>query len=304
MDKKEIKFFDKNIYRKASIIKNSLQFMEKTEIPLPSVIEISDSGTCNRSCGFCPRSDPEWITEFDKKEFITTELHEKICKQLGELNYSGMIIYSGFNEPLLNKSCYKNIKRTREYVPSSKIELITNGDVLNESRLKRLFEAGLDTILISAYDSKESAEELRELCLKCELKEKEQFLVRHRYLPEEQDFGITMSNRAGYLKNTEYKIEELKSPAKRPCYYPGYYFFIDYNGDVLMCSHDWGKKNILGNLNKSSLKDIWMSQNSHDARDKLFNGKRTFQPCNKCDVSGDLIGGKHFDQWRKYYGKK
>ena len=47
-----------------------------------------------------------------------------------------------------------------------------------------------------------------------------------------------------------------------------------------------------------------MSQNSHDARDKLFNGKRTFQPCNKCDVSGDLIGGKHFDQWRKYYGKK
>ena len=103
MDKKEIKFFDKNIYRKASIIKNSLQFMEKTEIPLPSVIEISDSGTCNRSCGLCPRSDPEWITEFDKKEFITTELHEKICKQLGELDYSGMIIYSGFNEMICIK---------------------------------------------------------------------------------------------------------------------------------------------------------------------------------------------------------
>ena len=27
-------------------------------------------------------------------------------------------------------------------------------------------------------------------------------------------------------------------------------FFVDYNGDVLMCSHDWSKEKILGNLNK------------------------------------------------------
>ena len=24
--------------------------------PLPSIVEISESGTCNRSCSFCPRS--------------------------------------------------------------------------------------------------------------------------------------------------------------------------------------------------------------------------------------------------------
>ena len=28
--------------------------------PLPSVIEISESGTCNRTCSFCPRSDPNF----------------------------------------------------------------------------------------------------------------------------------------------------------------------------------------------------------------------------------------------------
>ena len=26
---------------------------------------------------------------------------------------------------------------------------------------------------------------------------------------------------------------------------------MDYNGDVLMCPHDWGKKIILGNMNNS-----------------------------------------------------
>ena len=27
-------------------------------------------------------------------------------------------------------------------------------------------------------------------------------------------------------------------------------FFIDYNGEVQMCSHYWGKKHILGNVNE------------------------------------------------------
>ena len=298
MDKKEIRFFDKNIHRKSSIVKNSLQYFEGTKIPLPSVVEISDSGTCNRTCSFCPRSDPNYV---DKKEFISKNLHENICRQLSELNYRGMVIYSGFNEPLLNKDIYENVKRTRDYLPDSKIEIITNGDVLNEDRLKRLFESGLNTILISAYDSKEAAEELYDLCLKCGLKENEQFIVRHRYLPESQDFGITISNRSGMLKNAEHKIDAPTKYLNRPCYYPGYMFFIDYNGDVLMCSHDWGKKHILGNLVEKSIKDIWLSHKTKKAREKLFKGTRSIKPCNECDVSGILIGKNHFKQWQKVY---
>ena len=117
---------------------DTLQFVKDSKIPLPSVVEISDSGTCNRSCIFCPRSDPEWINKFDKKEFIKKELHEKICKELSEYNYKGIVVYSGFNEPMLNKKCYENIARTRKYLPNAKIELITNGDVLNLKNIKKV----------------------------------------------------------------------------------------------------------------------------------------------------------------------
>ena len=55
--------------------------------------------------------------------------------ELSILNYKGLIVYSGFNEPLLNKKIYENILQARKLVPESKIELITNGDVLNEKRL-------------------------------------------------------------------------------------------------------------------------------------------------------------------------
>jgi radical SAM protein with 4Fe4S-binding SPASM domain len=292
-----MKFLDKNIKRKSKIVDDTLQFVEGSKIPLPSVVEISDSGTCNRSCVFCPRSDPKWIKEFDNKEFIKKNLHEKICKELSEYNYSGIIVYSGFNEPLLNKACFENVARTRKYLPNAKIELITNGDVLNLERINKLFSSGLSTLLISVYDGPEDMIKFKNLCAEANLNEN-QFVIRNRYLPPEEDYGITMSNRGGLMENAAHSIESLKKSIKEPCYYPSYNFFIDYNGDVLMCSHDWGKKNILGNLNKDTILDIWMSENAKKSRFNLANSDRNFSPCNVCDVKGSLIGETHAKAWQ------
>ena len=59
------------------------------------------------------------------------------------------------------------------------------------------------------------------------------------------------------MENAGHSIKSLNVSVKEPCFYPSYNFFIDYNGDVLMCSHDWGKKNILGNLNKEKIIDVY-----------------------------------------------
>ena len=294
--KKDIKYYDKNIDRKSEIVQQSLQFFKNTNIPLPSVVEISDSGTCNRACVFCPRSDPEWIKKFENKEFIKKELHDKICKELSQYDYSGIVVYSGFNEPLINKACFENIARTRKYLPNAKIELITNGDVLNLTKLKKLFISGLSTILISVYDGPEDMVKFQKLCEEAKL-DKRQFVIRNRYLPPEEDYGITMSNRGGQMENASHSINSLKKSIKQPCYYPSYNLFIDYIGDVLMCSHDWGKKNILGNLNTNTILDIWMSENAKKSRFNLADAERGFSPCNVCDVKGTLIGKTHVKAW-------
>ena len=259
--KKVINYFDKNINRKSKIVDSSLQYLKGTKIPLPSLVEISDSGTCNRLCSFCPRSDPDYK---DIKEFISEELHHKICSQLSELKYEGIVVYSGFNEPLLNKNIYKNVAQARKFLPNAKIEIITNGDVLNVERLKKLFSSGLSTILISVYDGPEDVTKFQKMCEEAAL-EKNQYVIRHRYLPPEKDFGITISNRGGQLEKAEHVIAPLKEPLRAKCNYPSYTFFLDYNGDVLMCSHDWGKKNILGNLKKQNFIDIWTSEKSNKA---------------------------------------
>lgn len=292
------KFIDPNIKRKSEIIQNSLQFDKDNKVPLFSLVEISDSGTCNRACSFCPRSDKDWINKFDNKEFIKSELHESIVFQLQDLNYNGIVVYSGFNEPLLNKDIYKNIAQTRSYLPGAKIELITNGDVLNEKRLLKLFEAGLSTLLISVYDGPEDMIKFEKMCKNVKL-EKDQYVIRKRYLPPEENFGITMSNRGGLMENAEHSVPSLKKSLNTACFYPSYTLFIDYNGDVLMCSHDWGKKNILGNLNKEKIMDVWLSNNAMMSRKNLSKGNREFSPCNVCDAGGTLIGKKHVEAWEK-----
>ena len=285
------KFIDTNIINKSKTVEDKIQLIEHKGkmLPLPTEIEISESGTCNRTCSFCPRSDPKFE---DKKEFISNKLHEKMCIELKELNYKGTVRFSGFIEPMLDKNIYNLISMVRTYIPESNIEMVTNGDPLNLTRLKKLFNSGLNRILISAYDGKEEAEKLDDLCKSANLTERD-FIVRHRYLSEDDDFGITLSNRSGLMENAEFKIETLKEPMKKPCYIPSYTFFLDYQGDVLMCPHDWGKKIILGDLNKEKLLDIWFNDKSMQVRKMLNKANRNFKPCNVCDVEGTLMGEKN-----------
>jgi len=288
---KKKKFIDPNIINKSKTVEEKIQFYfhKGNNFPLPTEIEISESGTCNRKCSFCPRSAP---TFSDKKEFISNQLHEKLCEELRQIDYRGTVRYSGFVEPLIDKNIFNLIAMARNYLPNSNIEMVTNGDPLNLNRLNKLFENGLNKILISAYDGKTEATQLEDLCVKAKLK-KNQYIVRHRYYTEDQDFGITLSNRAGEMQNAEFTIQSLKEPLKKPCFIPSYTFFLDYQGDVLMCPHDWGKKIILGNFNKEKFLDIWFSDKALGIRKMLNNSNRKFSPCNVCDVDGTFMGKKN-----------
>jgi len=286
-------FLDPAIVRKSEIVDYALKLVDGW--PLPSVVEISESGTCNRKCVFCPRSDP---TYQDKKEFISSELIKKLVLELAAYSYSGIFLFSGFVEPLLDKQISTHIKTIHEYLPKAKIEMVTNGDVLNIHKLHKLFHAGLSTILVSVYDSREEADRFERMCLDAGLRE-DQFVIRHRYLPESENFGITINNRAGMMTGAAYPIPVPAEALPLPCHYPHYTFFMDYTGDVLLCPHDWGKKHVVGNLQTDSFRDIWLGDVFLQARNMLANGNREIVPCKVCDVKGTLMGVLHVQAWSR-----
>jgi radical SAM protein with 4Fe4S-binding SPASM domain len=282
------KFLDSNIKYKNETVENRIQLYkyQDKEFPLPTEIEISESGICNRKCTFCPRSAPNFK---EVKEFISEDLIMKVIKELITLDYSGVIRFSGFVEPLLDKKIFNHIQNFKKFLPKIRIELVTNGDPLNIDRLQKLFKSGLDKLLISVYDGTQDVIKFQNMMDQCKLNQ-DQYIIRNRSLSEEEGFGITLSNRAGMMENAVYKIPSLKSPLNNPCYIPSYTLFFDYLGDVLMCPHDWGKKIILGNLKKENLLDIWFKEKSMKIRKNLVNSNRKFSPCNICDVDGTLIG--------------
>ena len=73
-------FLDPNIEHKSKTVENRIQLFEykNKQFPLPTEIEISESGTCNRKCSFCPRRAPDFS---DIKEFISEDLVKKVVKE-------------------------------------------------------------------------------------------------------------------------------------------------------------------------------------------------------------------------------
>ena len=65
-----LKFFDPVILRKSAIIDDGFA-LDNSFLPVPSIVELSPSGTCNRTCSFCPRSDPSYP---DVEEFMALDL--------------------------------------------------------------------------------------------------------------------------------------------------------------------------------------------------------------------------------------
>lgn len=288
-------FFDPDIPRKSSILDDAIARGDAA-VPLPSLVEISVAGLCNRACVFCPHSDPDYPSV---NAFVDPFLIDKLAGELAGIGFKGLILFSGFGEPLLDKKIFDHIATVRRRIPEARIELITNGDALKKKRLRRLFDSGLSTILISVYDGEAEAEAFKALCKETGLR-KDQYVIRNRYLPPEQDFGITLTNRGGMMENAENAIPAVKEPLKQPCYYPHYMVVMDYLGDVLLCPHDWGKKKILGNIRTDTFQDVWMSEKLNAMRANLAAGNRCGQPCEVCDAKGTLMGKKHMQAWQAY----
>lgn len=287
---------DPNLDRKQGIMVKTLA-EQVIAFPMVSLFEISLSGLCNRQCPFCPRADHSVYP--NTKEYIEQTLHAKMMRELGELDYTGLIVYSGYSEPLLHRGIVEIVKEARTLCPKAKIEVYTNGDSLKVGMIRKLIGAGLNTILVSLYDGPEQIEKFTTMRREAGVTD-QQMILRERYLLEKGE-GMHLSNRAGTIDFKQMHVEPLKQSLKRQCFLPFYMMMVDHTGEVFLCSHDWIKKFVVGDLRKQTVLEVWNSKKMKAARESLAEGNRCFGPCVKCDVDGTKIGKDHFERWMAYY---
>ena len=258
--------------------------------PLDSIltVEVNTTELCNRTCVFCPRHDPKVFP--NRNLHMTPKGAEAIAKELGKNNYKGKISFSGFGENFLNPEFNKIVFRFRLFLPDATIECNTNGDYLTTKNAFELFESGLDLLYINLYDDINQIEYFDEVMRRFP---KEKYKYRAHY--NEEDYGLFLNNRSGTIDWIGIEESDVKSLKGKPCYYPFYKMFVDWNGDVLFCSNDWGREHVIGNLQQQTLEEVWFSKPMRRIRARLAKGNREISPCNKCSVDGTLFGERSFN---------
>ena len=277
-----------NIKRKIPILDREPEFYKN--IPLPSWVEISIIDACNRTCSFCPKSDPN--TAPNTYQRMEMSLINKLCSDLRKIKFTGSFCLSGYGEPTLHKNIFSIID---ELSSVGYVEMVTNGDSLNSQTLLKFYQSKLSKILISLYDGEHQLKKFKNMVNELGIP-KDFVILRNTWYSEKDDFGLLLTNRAGTVSNGKQQLIDRK----KKCYYPSYTALVDWNGDVFLCPHDWQRRSSMGNIMQRDFFEIWSGSLMNKYRRNLLNGKRNVKPCSDCNAEGTVHGFKHAEAWTKY----
>ena len=225
---------------------------------------------------------------------MSKETAKKIGLDASKLGFTGELFIAGFGEPLLHRNLHVIIKHMTSDNMFSSVTIVTNGDKLDLKCARQLKSSGVTHIVVSMYDGAHQRDEISRV-----VGDILPVTYRERYysIGKKDNYGIeNINNRAGLVPG-----RSLSTALSKPCYIPFNKCQIDWNGDVLLCDQDWSRKAVIGNINNSSIGDLWISDRMKHYRTKLLASQRCASPCSECDVAGDVYGKQSFDLFRSYY---
>ena len=202
------------------------------------------------------------------------DLYTKIIEELALIQFKGLIAFSGFSEPLLHPALEELVIITKKYIRSP-IAIHTNGIELDDIKLKFLKENNIYTV-VSAYDEKIFRK-----------------FLYNKYIYIKYNHLKKISNRAGSLFKS--------APIHSPCYYPFYTLFINYDGEVYFCPHNFPGYNSLGNIKNQNILSLWLSNKLSNIRKKLLKREREFLPCSSCNIAGTKMGKRKAKEWKNIH---
>ena len=262
-----------------------------------SSIEIEVFSKCNRKCWFCPNS---LIDRYSENHYMDEEVYLKILSELRELEYTGTISFSRYNEPLIDRIILKRIEQARRYCPDAYIRTNTNGDYLDAMYLKELKEAGLNEIEIQCYFGKNEAfsksvfiSRLQELvCLlgieSYDLMDLPSDRYKAKLLFEGMNvyyFALDMktcaNNRGEVLNNTVSHVRNQN------CLVPFKNLYVDYTCKYMMCCNvrsdiEAHAGFVVGDARNDKVWDVFMSDEMLNHRKKCAIVSNMSSPCCSC----------------------
>lgn len=286
---------------------------EKYRFPSRVILEFTNH--CNLSCPVCPR---RYLNM--KEGFLNYDLFTKVINEISAHSNVGLIPFFR-GESLLHPDFIPMLR----YIKSKKIapiQMATNGVLFDEKTGEAILNLGIDFISFSFHSLNEDIynkvgdDKNYNVIAKNIETFLEKKLARNAKLPEVQVSIVETTQTKdsistfvskwikkvdrvriykehsfdgdfGWLKNNEMPY---LSDERKPCLKLITEIAIYWNGDVAICNYDWDRHQFLGNVNESSIEEIWKSEEYHQLRKIHFEGKADSNvTCAKCG------------HWKAYY---
>lgn len=204
----------------------------------------------------------------DEKKILSLNTIKKIIDELSENDFSGVIAFHTYNEPLIDPRLFYIIDLIKSKCKKSKIFLLSNGFYFNQIIANELVEIGVDRIDITAYTLKDF-EHLKKIEIPIP------YSIFPSFNPDSLDDRLCI-----YDNSTLTEKNIIK-----PCYNILNDIIITSDAKISLCCLDWERRYCFGDLNKQSLKDIILKTEIYDDFKKTASGKREREICKNCIIS-------------------
>lgn len=266
--------------------------MTRTIRPFPlRQVNLENSSLCDRRCPECMRNshpDKEKTAPWFKQNLMPTELIHSVVDQVAALqgdprqNGAGttVIYFAHFNEPLLDD----RIPDLCRYVKKKKLHpvILSNGNKMTRELAKEL-DGVLLRMNFSTYGSKKQRQR-RNKRVRSYFKKTPVCIKPVGFNPTQHsptfDLATIVADRIG-----------------RACFNPPRAMYINHQGEQLMCCSDFGANFNLGNINDSTIEELWFSDAHQERMRKLTKrgSRRKYPYCSACPLFGRAGPGD--DKW-------
>ncbi|MDE2027213.1 MAG: radical SAM protein [Candidatus Omnitrophica bacterium] len=261
-------------------------------------VEVEHHSYCNRTCWFCPNSTVDRRSTNIKMD---RGLLTKILRQLSEIHYDQLFVWSGYNEPLADETMIDDVRLAKQMLPKAYQRIYTNGDYLSDKVISRLEEAGLDQLRVSLYPLSDYETEKPKLLKGLEERTGLKLAAKTAQYEGLQLAGSSllitvevknfrpghMSSRGGSLAKESGYENYFRT---MPCFYPVMHLAIAYDGHCMLCCQvrpdiKEHRTAIIGDLNNDDYSLFHYYRDLAPARAALLGPGPKGGVCSSCSVN-------------------
>jgi radical SAM protein with 4Fe4S-binding SPASM domain len=303
---------------KSQLNHNRINLAQAAPLSSPLVVYMETTTNCNLACKFCPHYlSPD---EFQKGT-MDFELFKKVCNDLKKFKPKIKLLrFCGLGDSLFNKQITKFVEYAVDSQVADRYEMITNGLLLDDGHFDVLSKK-LDRLIVSIeglnnedyveytnrkvkFDKfiKKLTEFSKLQSRHCKLHIKihnsavsTEAKIKHFYslfggLADElyiENLINLWPNLVSNLGiNAGHRFVDSSTDTRKVCAQIFKSIQINHDGKVMPCCIDWKVQNVIGDVERQSLTEIWEGSSIRNLQLRHLKGERSeFSPCAGCTMN-------------------